>query len=213
VPGVRQRSVLQGLSGRGEGLAGLLYILTGERGSGKSTVCSRVVAGARTNGLDVAGILTQRIPEGDSTSRRVVDIASGQSRPFGEQPGAAPPVSALRPPAASISDALTPGWRFDSGVFGWANELLRRSTPCDLLVIDELGPLELLGGRGWVEGVSVMRSGDFAVALVVCRPALLDKFVLQVGRHPDDLFTVEAESRDSLPAQVLSLLPGPLGRR
>jgi len=71
------------------------------------------------------------------------------------------------------ADALTPGFRFDPGVFERGARALADATPCDLLVIDELGPLELLGDRGWVDALEVLPRGEFGSALVVCRPGLL----------------------------------------
>lgn len=191
---------------------GLIYVVTGERGSGKSTVCARVVREAAERGLTVAGILTERVEPGQGASRRVVDLRSGESRPFGAQDrsknrgpddraaSAVPPASA----GSSIStDPLTPGWEFDSEVFLWANEVLSRSTPCDLLVVDEVGPLELLGGRGWVNALEVMRSGDFRAALVVCRPGLLTELWERLGEAPGAVFEVSPETRGTMPGTIL----------
>ena len=163
----------------------------GRRGSGKSIVCARWPA-TLPRGLDVAGILTERSEAGQGAARRVVDLRSGESRPFGSQDrrGAAQPrpgptgEAGAGAPAwrAATPDPLTPGWEYDSGVFAWANEVLRRATPCDLLVVDEVGPLELLGGRGWAAALEVLRARDFGAALVVCRPGLLDELAGVPGR-------------------------------
>jgi len=39
---------------------GLIYGVTGEKGSGKSTLCARVARAAAKNGLTVGGVLTER---------------------------------------------------------------------------------------------------------------------------------------------------------
>jgi nucleoside-triphosphatase THEP1 len=56
----------------------------------------------------------------------------------------------------------------------WGNQILRETVPCDLLVIDELGPLEFNREEGWIKAFDVLESGDYRSALVVIRPTLLD---------------------------------------
>ncbi|MCJ7625183.1 MAG: hypothetical protein MUO76_16925, partial [Anaerolineaceae bacterium] len=43
---------------------------------------------------------------------------------------------------------------------------------CDLLVVDELGPFELVRAEGWVSGVKLVDGGNYRLALVVVRPEL-----------------------------------------
>ncbi len=136
------------------------YVLTGERSTGKTLVCTDLAAEGRARGLDVAGILTA--PSGPElhAPRQVIDIRSGSNRLFGV-------------PSDGGTDPLTPRWSLNADVFAWATEVVMSATPCDLLIVDELGPLELTGGRGWVRALDVLRRGDYGAALVVCRPGLL----------------------------------------
>jgi nucleoside-triphosphatase THEP1 len=187
--------------------SGLIYVVTGEKGAGKSTVCSRVARGAAERGLSVGGILTERGgAEGPRPPRRVVDLRSGESRPFGSQDRAPGRGGAATAPTPT-TDPLTPGWEFESGVLPWVNEVLERATPCDLLVIDELGPLELLGGRGWTKALSVLRRREYAAALVACRPSLLEVLTERLSPYSTDLFEVTPQERDDLPAAILAELP------
>ncbi|MBN1322157.1 MAG: hypothetical protein JXA87_15095 [Thermoleophilia bacterium] len=189
---------------------GLIYVVTGAKGSGKSTVCARVAREAAENGLAVAGILTERGDDGDpGAPRRVVDLRSGESRPFGSQDRervrggwrAAAPADVGQ---TATNDPLTPGWDFDPAVFTWVDAVLSRATPCDLLVVDELGPLELLGGRGWASALEVLGSRDYCIALVACRPKLLEVLKEQLGPALTTLFEVTAQGRDALPAAILA---------
>jgi hypothetical protein len=50
-----------------------------------------------------------------------------------------------------------------------------------MLVVDEVGPLELLGGRGWAGSLSVLRARAYRVALVVCRPHLVADLASTLG--------------------------------
>jgi hypothetical protein len=142
----------------------------------------------------------------------VVDLRSGERRPFGLQHPGDRHALAGDP---STSDPLTPGWEYDPGMFAWANEALSHSTPCDLLVVDEVGPLELRGERGWAKALEVLRSREYRAALVVCRPGLLRELEERLGRAPDAVFEVALNVRDSLPRAILQrlhfLAPGQRG--
>lgn len=177
---------------------GLIYVITGERGSGKSTVCAQVGREAAGRGMNVAGILTERSSPEPGAFRRVVDLRSGEAKPFG--------VQSVRGPASGRSDPLTPSWEFDSEGFAWADEVFAHSTPCDLLIVDEVGPLELLGGRGWATALAALRSRNFGAALVVCRPGLLTQLETSLGGSPSRQFVVDAETRDGLPATITRAL-------
>jgi nucleoside-triphosphatase THEP1 len=170
-------------------------VLTGERGAGKSVLCKRVADEAGRRGLSVAGLVTERLDDAPGSPRRVIDLASGESRLFGSQRA-----------AAAGTDPLTPGWDYDQGMFDWANQVLSRSTPCDLLIVDEVGPLELKGSRGWVKALEALCAGDFRVALVVCRPALLPELTERLGSEPTQFTEVDLDTRESLAATLLQAL-------
>jgi nucleoside-triphosphatase THEP1 len=174
---------------------GAYYVLTGERDSGKTLVCTELAAEGRARGLDVAGILTARSGRGLHAPRQVIDLRSGASRLFGA-------------PSQTGADPLTPGWEVDADVFVWATQVLSAAAPCDLLIVDEVGPLELLGGRGWELALDVLRKGDFGASLVVCRPSLLDKLEAGLGSLPARLFEAEPEQTDSLPDLILAEMFG-----
>jgi len=190
---------------------GLIYVIPGERGSGKSTVCARVAREAAGRGLAVAGILTERQDDADlGSARRVVDVRSGEARLFGSQDRERARYRAEGTGRvasdAALSDPLTPGWEFDSGAFAWASAVLDRSTPCDLLVIDEIGPLELRGGRGWVRALEVLGSAGYRAALVVCRPILVQELQDRLRAGVNAVFEVTLETRDTLPAVIAETL-------
>lgn len=209
----------------------LIFVVTGERGSGKSTVCARVARETAQQGLAVAGILTERTDSDDPRGmRKVIDLQTGEERAFGSQEksrrrSAQRPVKGTVPTSllhetdklradvsvdhTSTSDPLTPGWRFDPDVFFWANEVLTRSIPCDLLIVDEVGPLELLGGRGWAKATEVLRSSGYHAALVVCRFALLDELRRILGSRPGVVVEVTPETRDLIPTAIMERIQSP----
>jgi nucleoside-triphosphatase THEP1 len=189
-----------------------ICVVTGEQGSGKSTVCVRTARLAMARGFTVAGILTERVGSGDTSFRRVIDLSTQETRPFGSQdkgPGQGNERLRAWDKAASRlvgSDPLTPRWRYESEVFDWANEIFSRLSFHDLIVVDEVGPLELLGGRGWVKALDVLASAAFRLAVVVCRPSLLGELRKQLGGVPVTLFEVTSQTRESLPEAMLDRL-------
>ncbi len=144
-------------------MGGALTILTGPAGSGKTTLCRELAAVARRSGLDVAGVLSPaRFVETRRVGIEAVDLRSGETRPL----------AWLHDPARPAMLELG-SWSFDEAVLAWGNALLQRAAPCELLVVDELGPLELIQDRGWTAGLGAIDAGDYGRALVVVRSGLL----------------------------------------
>jgi nucleoside-triphosphatase THEP1 len=217
---------------------GEIYILTGEYGAGKSVVCARVAEQAREWGHTVRGLLTERatcagpnsVPAGAAAgplvatvsggqgpeargieSRFVVDLSTGERFPFGSRGAPCAAASAANGSAATTDEAL-PGWQLDAEAWARGNRILLASTPCDLLIVDELGPLELRAGRGWIEAFTALGSLDYRAALVVCRPWLVDELILRLGSPAPKVFEVDRESRDALPGRICRELLGPAPR-
>jgi nucleoside-triphosphatase THEP1 len=166
-----------------------VILLTGERGIGKSTVCREMVALAQGEGYACGGIITLAHDD----VRDVLDVRSGDTRRLTLEVGAAEAVDQGR-------------FHFDPQVLSWGNRVLTRATPCDLLVADEIGPLELERGGGWANAFDVLRGGDFALAVVVVRPELLGRARLQLPDRATVVLVVTRENRDQLPGTLTRLL-------
>ncbi|MHB8112174.1 MAG: nucleoside-triphosphatase [Bellilinea sp.] len=138
---------------------GHLWILTGPRGSGKTTLCRRLAAEAQSLGWDVAGVVSPAVFDGgDKTGIEALDLRSGERRQFARRPGA---------------PSHRSGWVYDPLALAWGNQILSSAIPCDMLVVDELGPLEFEAGQGWNAGLKALDSRAYQVALVTIRPELL----------------------------------------
>ena len=169
-------------------------MLTGEREVGKTYLCERVVEVARRRGFSCAGVLAPALFERqEKVGISLVDVASGEERFLAS--------------ADDIPQGVRWGrYRFVSSSLAWGGDLLARAIPCDLLVVDELGPLELERGNGLVKAMDVLVQGGFSLALVVVRPALLNEVTARLkGRQPVTL-EVTVSNRDQLPMHILSLL-------
>jgi nucleoside-triphosphatase THEP1 len=144
---------------------GKLTLVSGKIRSGKTTFCAAVIQGLEEtfcNEWRMKGVLTPAVFKGEmKIAIDAVDINTGQRRRL-----------ALRRSERS-EGLLTNDWAFDPQVMYWCNQLLRRAVPCDLLVVDELGPLELQRGQGFLEGMAAIDTGAYAIGLVVVREELL----------------------------------------
>lgn len=142
-----------------------LIIISGGRGVGKTTFCRAAVKSAQHAGWRVAGVLSPAVFErGSKVAIAVEDLSSGERCMLARLPVAGVAEEGIR----------TPGWVFDEQALQWADEVLARAANCDLLVIDELGPLELERCQGWVHGLAALDAGKYRLALVVVRPELVE---------------------------------------
>lgn len=179
-----------------------VVVLSGESGCGKTTLCVQVVSLARARGLVVAGLLTPpRVVDGRKAGMDVEDIRTGQCRPLADAPAES------RPGIIGLADGpATEGWHFHAEGLAWGALVLRRATPCDVLVIDELGPLELVRGQGWIIGLDVLRGGHYRLALASVRPALLSRFREQLDGVEPIVLPVTRANQAVLAGQVMTLL-------
>jgi len=139
-----------------------LILVTGLSGVGKTTWCSRLIELARTAGMTVNGVLSPgNFQEERKVGIDVLNLGTGEGRQLAR----------LRiDQAVQVS---TPRWEFDPEALDWANAALAEAAVGDLLVIDELGPLEFFQGKGLTAGLARLDAGDYKVACVVIRSALL----------------------------------------
>lgn len=140
-----------------------IWLVTGASGSGKTSFCHKIVQKKRLDGWRISGLVSPGVFEnGVKTAIQAVDLRSGETRLFAVK-------------AAEGDDAVQVGdWMVRREAIRWGNEVLSRWEPCDLLVIDELGPLEFLQGGGWQSAFSRLERRDYLLALVVVRPELLE---------------------------------------
>ena len=163
---------------------GHLIILSGPRGAGKTTLIQKVLDCFQNESIDIAGILSLPVEEdGVKIAIDGLDLRSGETRRL-----------AVRNPGLS-GDLATRQWLFESQAMQWADSILEISTPCDLLVVDELGVLEFERGRGWLSGIKALDDGLYSAAIAVIRPELLEE---ALKRWPmSTVFEVTADNRVS----------------
>ncbi len=187
-----------------------LLLLTGARGVGKSTVCARTVELARDQGLVCGGIITLRgdagtnAPMATGDTRYVLDIRTGVRR-----------LLTLPVTAPSSTSVLQGRFRFDADTLAWGRNVLLEAAfaSLDLLVVDELGPLEVERGQGWAAVIKALPHTQARMVLVVVRPELVDRLL---ARLPERVWSpwaggwpvvwITQENREWIPAMLVAAL-------
>ena len=121
------------------------------------------------------------------------DLASGRRRLLAH----------VAPPA----EADLGRWRFSPATVAWGNARLRAIRDTDLLLIDEIGPLELHAHAGLLAALAALRVVDYRLAVVTVRPALAAPLAEALcERHPV-LLRLTPHNRDALPETLLGGKP------
>lgn len=161
-----------------------LILVTGDSGAGKTNWCLELIRQARAVGVEPVGLVSLAVfAQGVKTGIDLINITTGERRRLamrrneGEPPESPllgrPPESLLlgRPQPLRATDTL--GWRFDPETFTWGNQILEGLQHGELLILDELGPLEFLSTEGLIAGLKCIDSRDYRLACVVVRLKLL----------------------------------------
>ncbi len=140
-----------------------LWIFTGPIGAGKTALCQRLIVEAQGQGWDVAGIFSPGVyQDGQKVAIDALDVRGNERRRL-----------AWRIENEESGIIHTQEWRFDPETLRWGNAVFETAIPCDFLVVDEIGPLELERGQGWIAALSAIDSRAYRLGVVVLRPSLL----------------------------------------
>ena len=176
-----------------------MFLLTGDVGSGKTTVCQKVAEGCRALGIPVAGLLSVGVlgPQGQRLAIQAVDLATGARQTLARLEG-------------GEGTRLGP-YTFDPAAVRWAVSVLEgEAEGPGLLLVDEIGPLELWLGEGLAPALPALRrraEGGKPLRLVV-RTGFIAPLLRAMAplHHPVRILRVAAHTREDLPQQVLAAL-------
>ena len=173
-------------------------LLTGERQAGKTAVCKQVAELARGLGYQPAGLLSPALlgEEGFPVAYQALMIADGEGW-------------LLARADTDLGGPRTTRYSFDADVLSWAVAKLREaiSQGCDLLIVDEIGPLELEQGTGLAPILSDLSAADrLPPLLLVVRPELVGQLRKQLPDIPFRTFTVTQENRQALAEAIIEEL-------
>ena len=192
-------------------------VLTGPIRIGKTTVCQAVAEQTRARGYNVRGILTPPIldADGQRLGIEIVDLATGKRRALAKltQPDHALGVDAAAGQAGSAGHVATEAlegdfsgpsvgvYQFDARALQWGREIVARAIAagCDLLIVDEIGRLELERSEGFGAVLRLLETGIVLRSLLVVRRELLDKFRLRLPELQHVTFDISDDNRQTLP--------------
>lgn len=141
-----------------------ILIVTGLSGAGKTTWCTQLARLAEEKGMQVKGVLSPGVYKGErKVAINARAIESGETRQL----------ATLQD--RETSELSTPRWRFKPETVAWMNDLLENIKTSDLIIIDEVGPLELLRRKGLTAGMHLVDEENYRVACVVVRSSLVPK--------------------------------------
>ncbi|MFC2008909.1 nucleoside-triphosphatase [Chloroflexota bacterium] len=166
----------------------MVIVVTGEIGIGKTTVCRTVVSICRDCGLTYGGILSDKIEPG----RIFIEDLTAGSR------------SLLAKKGRGLDGPCTAGYSFSLAGVEYGNRAIESATSAFLVVVDELGQLELRG-CGFARVLAMVTEYPLQHWVLVIRSQLLPSFVPHL---PADVRTFETttSTRDTLPQRIVSLL-------
>ncbi len=172
-----------------------IVVITGESGAGKTTLCEHLAAECQRRGVEVAGILTPpRFIKGEKVGLDVLDLRSGVRRPLAER-------------ELDGNGPSTSHWHFHPEGLAWGARSLEQALPCSLLIVDEIGPLELERREGWANALDLL-GRQSSPAVIVVRPGLLEKLAMHLEGIPLVVMQVTRTNRDSLLAQLIAFAEG-----
>jgi len=175
----------------------MLALVTGEIGCGKTTACRRALAQLRARGVAPSGILTP--PRLDGHGHKVgidiVDLSTDQTRLLANY---------------DAGGGETVGrYTFDQAALRWAIARLKAAVDAGpaLLVVDEIGPLELTHGGGFVDMLDPLADPQRVPhGLVIVRAACVATLEARLDRPDARQFWIDRANRDAMPDQIAGAL-------
>jgi nucleoside-triphosphatase THEP1 len=174
----------------------MIGLLTGPVGIGKTTLAERVVDLARRQGLVCGGLLTPALIDscGQKAGIWGVDIQTGERRIM------------ARADRDLGGPAIGP-YSFDAAALAWAIASLEGAAGrCDLLLVDEIGKLELWHDAGLAPFLPWLASGRVGRALVLVRASLLAELQDRLQTVPHIVFQIDESNRGTLATYLLERL-------
>ena len=171
----------------------MIGLLAGSIGIGKTTLCQRLVALLRQQGLEPAGILAPALidDQGMKIGIRLLRIETEEERVLALVEG-------------DLQGPRTSRYVFDADVMAWGLSGLRKALAgdYDLVFIDEIGPLELLRGEGLAPLLGDLRDLYEPYVLIVVREALAEMLRERLDRPDLVMFSLGMDVRDTLAMEI-----------
>ena len=173
----------------GRALAGeMVIVVTGAVGIGKTTVCQKVIDIVRSQGYSCSGVIARK---GQNEDIIIEDIKTGKTE-------------TLASTGEIYQGPRTAKYSFSPEGIDFGIEAITRGATSDILLVDELGHLELRG-EGFTGVVEQIAAGKVEHCILVIRKGLLPDFLPQLGAATS-VFETTAGNRNNLPGEIGRIL-------
>lgn len=162
----------------------MVIIVSGAIGVGKTSVCRKLVELVRKQGFICGGILTNKAA---NNSLIIEDVRSGKTETLAS--------------TDNVYDGpRTPKYSFNPKGIDFGLKAINEGASADILVVDELGHLELRG-EGFSKVFDIIRAGKVKDCVLVIRTELLPAFLPHLPKNPV-IFETTLENRNQLPEKI-----------
>jgi nucleoside-triphosphatase THEP1 len=165
-----------------------LIIITGKKGIGKTVVCRRLVDMASQSIGFCGGVFTYHLP---GSSVVVEDISSMKQMVL---------AGALN----IYHGPLIGNCSYNPAAIKFRRESIEKARTCPLLLIDELGPLEMNPDSGG-SAIHLLNDSGTQLKVAAVDGNLLPDFIPAIG-EPDYVFNVTLGNRNALPERISSFI-------
>jgi nucleoside-triphosphatase len=165
-------------------------VITGNPRCGKTTLCEKVIERLEKKGIRCGGVICPEIRmEGKRIGTNAVDVTTGEDR-----------IMAMSRDKAEFEGVDIGGYRLSIEGIEFGKNAIERSTGCDLIVIDEIGALELTNNGLMEMAEKALDSEDNTLTIV--RSKLKKTFLDRFGDREFIVFDVNEDNRDRLPEEI-----------
>ena len=168
-----------------------VLLLTGNPGVGKTTVLTKTVETLKAEGISVGGMISREAREGNvRVGFEIIDLTNnkhGWLAHINQRTG--PQVGKYH---VNLEDMENIG----------ATAIAEAAEKCDVIAIDEIGPMELFSQKFKQAVKQALESRKVVLAVVHAKAR--DQLINEVKRREDaEIFTVTLANRDSLPEELI----------
>jgi len=175
-------------------------IITGQIGSGKTTVCNKLSLKLKNKGIKCGGIISLKTIEGNI---EVLNLKSQEKKMLAILKDSSAYKSSNQ---NNLSCLETSKYFFFNEGIKFGNESILDSLNADIIFIDEIGQIELYG-KGFIETLSLVQSGCAKNLIIVVRKELLEKYLKMFNFKNNALnfqiYRVDIKNRNELPDIIL----------
>ncbi len=175
-----------------------LFGLTGSKGSGKTQTCMKLAHELSDQNILIKGFYSPAMFEdGIKFGIDTVSLPSFERRTLAR--------------VGVVDGHIRLGkWSMDPETFMWINQSLDKMSTAEVLIFDEIGPLEVEQKAGWCKTLDLIEEAEYDLAVITFRP---DYVALFKEKFPHMcIFNVDqSDARTAFKAAVDQALRGGLG--